>query len=133
VPSDLHKALVSLFRDRPTLAPELLQTTLGVTVPAYQRVRVVEAQLGRLPPIQFEADLVLELEAPHPVCYVILEVQLDYKRAKKFSWPGYVTNLEARTQQPVWLLVVAPDRREASPRLGAAATGGGLRACQRMS
>lgn len=109
MPSDLHKALVALFRDRPTLAPELLQTALGVSVPAYQRVRVVDAKLGRLPPIQFEADLVLELEATHTVLSVILEVQLDYKRAKKFSWPSYVTNLEARTQQPACLLVVAPD------------------------
>lgn len=109
MPSDLHKALVALFRDRPTLAPELLQTALGVFVPAYQQVRVVETKLGLLQPIQFDADLVLSLEAEHTVFSVILEVQLAYKLAKKRAWPSYVTNLEARTQQPVCLLVVAPD------------------------
>ena len=109
MPSDFHQVLVALFRDRPTLAPELLQTALGVSVPAYQQVSVVESKLGRLQPIQFDADLVLSLQAEEPVLSVIVEVQLDYKKEKKFSWPSYVTNLEARTQQPACLLIVAPD------------------------
>jgi len=44
-------------------------------------------------------------------------------------WPRSV-RLFLRNGTQLDLLV---DRREASPRLGAAATGGGLRACQRMS
>jgi len=40
MPSHLHEALLTLFRNRPSLAPELLRDVLHVKLPAFQAVRV---------------------------------------------------------------------------------------------
>jgi len=41
----LHEALLTLFRNRPELAPELLSGVLGVELPAYTEVRIDSADL----------------------------------------------------------------------------------------
>jgi hypothetical protein len=45
VPSFTHDVLVMLFKNRPTLAPELLRDVLHVAVPAFQQARVGDATL----------------------------------------------------------------------------------------
>src|SRR4051812_48765491 len=40
MPSMLHEGLLLLFRNRPTLAPELLRDALGIPLPAYTEARV---------------------------------------------------------------------------------------------
>ena len=43
MPSLTHDALLQLFRNRPTLAPELLRDALHTPVPAFDHVRVGDA------------------------------------------------------------------------------------------
>ena len=46
MPSQLHEALLLLFRNRPALAPELLRDALRVTLPHYTEVRLDSADLN---------------------------------------------------------------------------------------
>jgi hypothetical protein len=56
-----HEGLVALFRNRPTLAPELLQDALGVALPAYTEARVESAEFTQVVPTEYRADLVVLL------------------------------------------------------------------------
>jgi hypothetical protein len=49
------------------------------------------------------------LDGGVPVFVLIIEVQLDIKLRKRFTWPHYTMGLRARHGCPVGLLVVAPD------------------------
>jgi hypothetical protein len=59
VPSILHEALVALFRNRPSLAPELLRDALHVEVPDWSEIRFENAELSEVVPAESRADLVL--------------------------------------------------------------------------
>jgi hypothetical protein len=61
MPSLTHDALLQLFRNRPTLAPELLRDALHTPVPAFDHVRVGDVTLTELVPTEYRADLVLLL------------------------------------------------------------------------
>jgi len=50
VPSQLHEALLLLFRNRPKLAPEVLRECLHVELPDYTEVRVEAADLSDVQP-----------------------------------------------------------------------------------
>ena len=50
MPSRLHEALIFLFRNRPTLAPELLQDALHVELPSYTEARIDSAELTEVQP-----------------------------------------------------------------------------------
>ena len=105
----LHEALVHLFRERPTLAAELLAAT-GTRLPAYASVRVREADLGQLRPTQHRADLTLVLvdAAERPKLGLVVEVQTQIRADKRWVWPLYVAAFHARIRAPVTLIVVAP-------------------------
>jgi len=104
--SQLHEALLQLFRNRPELAPELLHDALGVTLPKHTDVRIESADLSETSPTEYRADLVVLLRADKPVLGIIVEVQLRSNRRKPFAWPAYVAGLRARIECPVCLLVV---------------------------
>ena len=108
MPSFTHEAFVRLFRDRPELAPELLDRSLGVALPEYTEVRTDSAELTELVPAEYRADLVVLLIKGEPVLGIVVEVQLQAKVEKRFAWPVYVTALRARLRCPVCLLVVTP-------------------------
>jgi hypothetical protein len=61
MPSQLHEALLSLFRNRPELAPELLRDALHIQLPAYSEARIESADLTDLQPAAYRADLVVLL------------------------------------------------------------------------
>ncbi|HMN45045.1 MAG TPA: DUF4351 domain-containing protein [Povalibacter sp.] len=109
MPSHLHEALLLLFRNRPTLAPELLRDALQVELPAYTEARIDSADLTDIQPTEYRADLVVLLLDGKPVMGIIVEVQLSPDERKQFVWPVYVTNLRARLKCPVCLLVVTAD------------------------
>ncbi|WP_437586977.1 hypothetical protein [Sorangium sp. So ce1000] len=46
MPSVTHEALVELFKNRPTLAAEMLHDALGQPVPAFTEARVGGGALG---------------------------------------------------------------------------------------
>jgi hypothetical protein len=53
MPSQLHEALLVLFRNRPELAPELLRDALHVQLPAYTEARVKSAELNDVQPAEY--------------------------------------------------------------------------------
>jgi hypothetical protein len=111
MPTLEHNALVEMFREHPELAPHVLATLFHVEVPPHASVAVVESSLDQLIPVEFRADLVLELRDAKGklVLAIVLEVQRDVDPDKKFSWPTYVTGVRARRRCGAVVLVVAPD------------------------
>ncbi|WP_437286255.1 hypothetical protein [Sorangium sp. So ce406] len=111
MPTLEHNALVEMFREHPALAPHFLATLLHVEVPPHASVAVVESSLDQLIPVEFRADLVLELRGATGtlVLAIVVEVQRDVDPDKKFSWPTYVTVVRARKRCGTVVLVVAPD------------------------
>ena len=109
MPSLLHNALLLLFRNRPTLAPDLLRDVLHTHVPPFEHVRIVDADLSEVVPTEYRADLVLLLEgaaeAP-PRAAIVVEAQLGTDVDKRWSWPVYLAGLRARLRCDVVLVVV---------------------------
>ena len=106
-----HEILVDLFKNRPSLAAEILTDVLGVTLPGYTEARLASIDLTQIQPAEYRADVVvlLLLDADVPVRVIIVEVQLEKKDRKRFTWPAYVTVSRAVHGCPADLLVVAPD------------------------
>jgi hypothetical protein len=111
--SQLHEALLLLFRNRPTLAAELLRDALHVELPEYTEARIDSADLTDIQPAEYRADLVVLLLNGVPVLGIVVEVQLRPDDRKRFVWPAYVANLRARMECPVCLLVVTADESTA--------------------
>lgn len=111
MPSQLHEMLLLLFRNRPTLAPELLREALHVELPSYTEVRLESADLTDVVPTEYRADLVVLLVEGKPVLGIVVEVQLRPDPRKRYSWPVYVAGLRARLQCPCCLLVITPSAK----------------------
>jgi hypothetical protein len=111
MPTLEHNVLVEMFRENPELAPRFLVTLFRIEVPRYASVAVVESSLDQLIPVEFRADLVLELRDAKGmlVLAIILEAQRDKDPDKKFSWPVYLTGVRAKKRCGVVVLVIAPD------------------------
>lgn len=107
--SMVHEGLLLLFRNRPTLAPELLEHALGQKVPEYSEARVESAEFTQVVPTEYRADLVVLLMEGKPVLAIVVEVQLSRDEEKRASWPLYLTSLRSRVKCPTVLLVVAPE------------------------
>jgi hypothetical protein len=114
MPSLTHEALLVLFRNRPELAPELLRDALHVALPAYSEVRLESAELTDIDPAEYRADLVVLLVEGRPVLAIIVEVQLQEARRKRFTWPVYLAGLRARLECDACVLVVTPDEAVAT-------------------
>lgn len=106
MPSQLHEVLLTLFRNRPTLAPELLRGALDQRLPRFAEARIDSENLTDVQPAEYRADLVVCLASKAPALGIILEVQLRPDPSKRFAWPAYVHNLRARLHYPVCLLVI---------------------------
>ena len=109
MPSQLHEALIALFRNRPSLAPELLHNALDLELPNYTETRIDSAELNDVQPTEYRADLVVLLLDGNPVLGIVVEVQLSPDERKRYVWPMYVAGLRARLECPVCLLVVTVD------------------------
>ncbi|KYF63758.1 hypothetical protein BE11_18560 [Sorangium cellulosum] len=112
MPSLTHEVLVELFKNRPTLAAEMLQDALGQPVPAFTEARVVSSDLTEITPSDRRADVIVVLlvgEQERPAMAIVVEVQLGVDPEKPYSWPVYVTQTRARHRCPTRLLVVAID------------------------
>jgi hypothetical protein len=105
-----HEILVDLFKNRPSLAAEILAEVLGVSLPAYTEARLASADLTEIQPAEYRADVVVVLlDQDIPVRVIVVEVQLAVDARKRLSWPAYVTVSRAIHGCPAGLLVVAPD------------------------
>ena len=56
MPSQLHEALLLLFRNRPTLAPELLRDALHMELPEYTEARIDSADLNDIQPTEYRCS-----------------------------------------------------------------------------
>jgi hypothetical protein len=110
MPSLSHESLLELFRNRPSLAPEVLRDALGVPLPAHTHVVLESQDLGQVVPTEYRADLVVLLRRAKPVMAIVVEVQLERDPDKRWTWPAYVATLRERKRCPVCLLVVTRDR-----------------------
>ncbi|WP_438014445.1 DUF4351 domain-containing protein [Sorangium sp. So ce315] len=105
-----HEILVDLFKNRPSLAAELLVEALGVPLPPYSGARLTSIDLTDIQPAEYRADLVVVLlDGDAPIWVLIVEVQLGIDPRKRFSWPDYAMGARAAHRCQVGLLVVAPD------------------------
>src|SRR5436305_4988980 len=110
MPSMAHEILVDLFKNRPSLAAEILAEVLGVALPPYNEARLAATDLTEIQPAEYRADLVVVLlDRDTPVRVIIVEVQLAVDPRKRLSWPAYVAVSRAIHGCPADLLVVAPD------------------------
>jgi hypothetical protein len=111
MPTLEHNSFVEMFRENPYLAPHFLQLLFHLDVPQHVSVAVVESSLDQLIPIEFRADLVLELREASGalVLAVVFEAQREVDHDKEYSWPVYVTVVRARKRCKAIVLVVAPD------------------------
>ena len=98
MPSLEHNGIIEMFRENPSLAPHLITTLFHMDLPRYTSVAVVESSLDQLIPVEFRADLVLELldENGARVLLIVLEMQREQDPDKKYSWPVYVTVVRAK-------------------------------------
>ena len=110
MPSMAHEILVDLFKNRPSLAAEILVEVLGLSLPAYTEARLASIDLTEIQPAEYRADVVvLLLNGDIRVRVLIVEVQLAVDPRKRLSLPAYVTVSRAIHGCPAGLLVVAPD------------------------
>jgi hypothetical protein len=109
MPSPRHEALVTLFRNCPTLAPGLLRARIDV--PSFAEARIESADLTELQPAEYRGDVVVVLRdvAQRPVLGVVVEVQLRRDPHKRRSWPAYAVNLRQRLGCDTCVLVFSPD------------------------
>jgi len=110
MPSMAHEILVDLFKNRPSLAAEILAEVLGLPLPPYTEARLASTDLTEIQPAEYRADVVAVLvDRDLPVRVIIVEVQLAADPRKRLSWPAYVTVSRAVHGCPAGLLVVAPE------------------------
>src|SRR3954463_802398 len=110
MPSMTHEILVDLFKNRPSLAAEILAEVLGVSLPAYTEARLASSDLTEIQPAEYRADVVvILLDRDIPVRVIVVEVQLAADLRKRLSWPAYVTVSRAIHGCPTGLLIVAPE------------------------
>jgi hypothetical protein len=82
-----HEGLLTLFRNRPALAPELLQDALGLELPAWSEARVESAEFTQVVPTEYRADLVELLLDGKPILAIVVEVQLSRDEARRGGGP----------------------------------------------
>lgn len=110
MPSLLHEAILELFRNRPSLAAELLRDAFDVALPEHEAIELESPDLSEVTPAEYRADLALKLSSGGVVRLgVIVEAQLRRDPTKRFTWAVYVAVLRSKLGCPVLLVVVAPD------------------------
>jgi len=99
-----------MFRQRPSLAAELLADRLGMELPGFDQSTVEAGDFTVLTPTEYRADAVVVLSAAGAAVWaVVVEVQLRPDPGKRWSWPVYVATLRGRLRCPTVLLVVCVD------------------------
>ncbi|HSN96839.1 MAG TPA: hypothetical protein VLS89_01030, partial [Candidatus Nanopelagicales bacterium] len=108
-----HEGLVDLFRNRPSLAAEMLREALGQVVPAFKEARIASAELAEIVPADRRADLVVVLtdEKQQPLQAIVVEVQLNPDPDKPYIWLVYLSQTRAQHRCPTLLLVVTIDEK----------------------
>jgi len=126
MPSLMHEFLVDMFRDCPSLAPELLRRAVGpgsganspgvrrtarATSAEFNEAAITQVEFGTSGLAEYRADAVIRLDDDngHALEVIVVEVQLARDGAKKWTWPLYAVGARARFTCPTSLLVVTLD------------------------
>ena len=111
MPSYAHEFLVEMFRECPSLAPELLRRATELELPVGTVPRTAAAEISGLDVAEHRADAVIRLDDRDGEAreVIITEVQMDRDRDKPWTWPHYVTGMRVRFRCRTSLLVVAMD------------------------
>src|SRR5947199_5174446 len=110
MPSHLHEAMIALFRNRPSLAVELLSGPFAMDLPDDGYVRLESGDLTDVNPTEYRADAVVVLTRSDAAeLAVVVEVQLGRDAGKRWGWPVYLATLRARLRCPAVLLVICAD------------------------
>ena len=89
--------------------PAVAATLLGDLAAEHDEVELAASELPECPPTEYRADAVTVLKRNGVVQQaIVVENQLDHKKAKRYSWPSYLTNLRARMRCPTDVLVLCP-------------------------
>src|SRR3954464_5724805 len=92
MPSMAHEILVDLFRNRPSLAAEILVEVLGFSLPDYTEARIASADLTEIQPAEYRADIVVILfHDGTPARGATVGAQLAPAPKNPLSCPAYVT------------------------------------------
>jgi hypothetical protein len=75
MPSHLHEALVSLVRERPAFAADLLRDFLQIPLPAFTSAGLTSDTAKKNSRVDYHADAVVLLGDGKPVFGIILESQ----------------------------------------------------------
>jgi hypothetical protein len=111
MPTLEHNGIVELFRDNPNLALRVIEEIFHIPVPAHAGVRVANALLDQMLPIEFRADLVLEVLDVDGRCVlaIVFESQIEIKERKKYTWVVYMAVSRAERECPAIVMVAAVD------------------------
>jgi len=111
MPTLEHNGLIEMFRENPPLAPHFLSLLFHLSVPPYASVRIADTALDQLIPVEFRADLVLELrdDRDRVVFAIVLEAQRTPEARKRYVWPVYLAVARAERECPTVVLVIAVD------------------------
>jgi hypothetical protein len=111
MPTLAHDGVIELFRDKPDFALRLLEQIFHLTTPPHVEVRVADSSLNQLVPIEYRADLVLEVlnKDGKFVLAIVLESQQRIDQRKEYSWPVYRAVSRAERECPAIVMVVAVD------------------------
>jgi hypothetical protein len=105
-----HEVMVELFKNRPSLATELLAESLDVSQPTFDEARLASIELTDVQPAEYRVDVVIVLyRNEKPIRVNIVEVQLGVDPNKSFVWPVYLTLSRDKHRCKADLLVIAPD------------------------
>lgn len=105
MPSQLHDAVLDLFRDNLQLAPGLLQERFGLPLHPGQ-VRVLDSALSKNNAATLYPDLVLLVELDGQETVLAIEVQLRIDDSKRAVWLCYLALLAQTLDRDVVVLVV---------------------------
>ncbi|MFG1851753.1 hypothetical protein ACGFJT_07930 [Actinomadura geliboluensis] len=109
MPSTDHEMPLELVREKPVLAPVILQTVFGLDIP-YDAATLSSESFAGLNPAELRCDATVVLDDPKkPSHGIIVESQLKFDEDKIFSWPAYAALLRHRHRCGATLLVFCPN------------------------
>ncbi|MFT4703654.1 MAG: hypothetical protein ACI81R_001346, partial [Bradymonadia bacterium] len=101
MPSHDHELLLHLLTEQPMVLASLLPDLVGVQ----DVLTAVPSTYSDLVATEYRADAALLVGQP-PRLALVVEVQLKRDPQKRWSWPVYLTTLQARAKLPAQLVVV---------------------------
>lgn len=105
--SKTRENLLMLFRNRPTLAAEILRDIFHQAVPSFTRARIVD--LSESSAAGTDSEMAVVYEDEPPLFAVVVAAQPDRDPEKRYLWLTLLAGVRARYRCPVSLLVVTMD------------------------